>query len=160
MISVGDMSSSRSLTLLSSTSTPVPPLDATSESAVERPPPPRSFIPRILARLETISRSESRRSFFMKGSGTWTEERSLPASSLRFFEAKVAPLIPSLPVLPPIKDEDVPGCLRLPEDEVPLLPQPHAGHVHQAVPLEASRRTLSPPPRSGRPRSCHSRLSP
>ena len=87
---------------------------------------------------------ESSRSFFMKGSGTCTEERSLAASSLRFFEAKVAPLIPSLPVLPPIRTRTSPGAFASPRMRSPFFPRPtQATSTRQFLSKESSN-SISP----------------
>ena len=123
MISSGVMPSSLTLTLESSTSAPVSPFDATSERAVESPPPPRSFMPCSFP-VAATSMSASSSSFFMNGSGTCTEVLSDSGPFARFFEAKAAPPTPSLPVLPPIRTIMSPGLLASPRITEPFLPTP------------------------------------
>ena len=141
MISAGVMSGSRSVILPNSTSTPVPPFHATSERADERPPPPRSFIP-LIVWPSTASVIASRMSFLVNGAGTWTDERSESASPERFFDAKVAPPIPSRPVLPPVKTSMSPGNLASARTRSFLLPTPtHATSTRQFLSKDSSNST-------------------
>ena len=102
MISAGNMPGSRVWILLRSTSIPVPAFAAISASPHVRPPPPRSFIPRRIF-ASTASSIASMMSFLVKGSGTWTADRSVSDLSVSVLLAKLAPRMPSRPVLPPTR---------------------------------------------------------
>ncbi|EQB71923.1 MAG: hypothetical protein AMDU4_FER2C00169G0002 [Ferroplasma sp. Type II] len=78
----------------------MPPAKSISLTALESPPPPRSFIPSIISasfasRMACISGS------FIIGFPSCTAFLFSSLSALRILEAKFTPCIPSLPVLPP-----------------------------------------------------------
>ncbi len=92
---------SRLGTLATSISMPAPPRLAISQVEQVRPAAPMSWMPTSSSPWINSSVA-SIKSFSMKGSATWTALRFSVDSSVISVEAKVAPWMPSRPVVAPM----------------------------------------------------------